>query len=100
MVDIGLNKIELDDIRSVLEKFQGIVRAAVFGSRAKGNHKPYSDVDIALFGDLDITETENVALMLDELPLVYKFDVVAYDKINNPMLKKHIDVVGLTIYEK
>jgi predicted nucleotidyltransferase len=63
-------------------------------------HEPYSDVDIALSGNLSMTDIESVICDLDELPLVYKFDVVAYESIKNPRLKEHIDQVGVVIYKK
>ena len=85
---------------SVLKNVPSIQKAAVFGSRAKGNHNLYSDVDIALYGDIDLFEVERIACDLDELPLIYTFDVVAYNLLENPALKEHIDRIGKVIYEK
>jgi predicted nucleotidyltransferase len=87
-------------ISDVFRNNPRVSRAVVFGSRAKGVHEQYSDVDIALYGDLGITDVECVACDLDELPLVYKFDISAYEQIKNPMLREHIDRVGIVVYEK
>ncbi|MCL2710817.1 MAG: nucleotidyltransferase domain-containing protein [Planctomycetaceae bacterium] len=100
MPDLGLKE---NVIQSVIESFRNdprILRAAVFGSRAKGNYKPYSDVDIVLYGDLNPLDVERVICDLDELPFVYKFDVVAYGLVTNPELREHIERVGVRIYDK
>ena len=92
-----------DDLLAVTETFKGvpgILGAAVFGSRAKGDYKPYSDVDIALYGNLSTSDVEHVMADLEELPLVYKFDVVAYGLVKNPEFRRHIGRVGVNIYEK
>ena len=105
MTDFGLTNSGLttDVLLAVTETLKQIPQvsgATLFGSRAKGTHKPYSDVDIVLYGDLSFTDVERVIADLDELPLVYKFDVVAYDLIKNPELRQHIERVGVSIYEK
>jgi predicted nucleotidyltransferase len=100
MPDFGLKE---NVLLSVIETFRNdprILGAAIFGSRAKGDHKPYSDVDIVLYGDLNHTDVERVMYDLDDLPFIYKFDVVAYDLIDNPALREHIERVGISIYEK
>ena len=90
----------LKEILNILKNHRKIEKAIVFGSRAKGEHKPYSDIDIALCGQMGMIDIEHVASDLDELPTVYKFDVVGYSNIKNDELKKHIENVGVIIYEK
>lgn len=100
MPDFGLKP---DDLFAVTETFKNVpqvLAAAVFGSRAKGDHKPYSDVDIALYGDLGLADVESVRADLEELPLVYTFDVVAYGLVKNLELRRHIERVGIKIYER
>ena len=100
MTNFGLKD---DDLCAVTETFRSdprILGAAVFGSRAKGNYRPYSDVDIVLYGDLNPIDVERVIVDLEELPLVYKFDVVAYGLVKNPEFRQHIERVGVSIYEK
>ena len=60
----------------------------------------HSDVDIVLYGDLNPIDVERVISHLDKLPLVYKFDVVAYGLVKNPALRQHIERVAVSIYEK
>jgi len=95
---LGLENVSA--IAAVFENTPAIEKAVVFGSRAKGSHAQYSDVDIALYGDIDFMEVENVCCRLDELPLIYKFDVAAYNLTKNAALREHIDRVGVVIYER
>lgn len=67
----GLSELDIEYIVGVIAKFREIKKAVVFGSRAKGNYKAGSDVDIAIYGD-DITfDTISSlhSLLEDESPL-------------------------------
>ncbi len=81
--------------------FPEIYEVVIFGSRAKGNFQPGSDVDLAIKGHgLDYSYTEKVRNLLQEgLYTPYFFDVVDYDKISNAALKEHIDRVGKVFYK-
>jgi len=96
----GLTEAELDTICSVFRVTPTINRAILFGSRAKGTAKPYSDIDLALEGSLDERQVAEVAMKLEELPLPYKFDVQLLASIKHLPLKEHIDRVGIAIYSK
>ena len=99
-VSFGLKKDDLEAIFRVLASVADIEKAVIFGSRAKGNYKQGSDVDIALF-----TPNKNVALHIafllnEETLMPYHFDVLDYYTIINQKLKDHIDRVGIVFYKK
>ncbi len=97
----GLSQKELGQITQVLQKFPDIHEALLFGSRAMGNFKPTSDVDIALKGPLTLAVVARVkALLEEESPLPYLFDVVDYHTIETPAFKEHIDKHGQIIYKQ
>lgn len=97
----GLNQSVEDKIRSVFSEFEEIEKAVLFGSRAKGNYKTGSDIDITFFGNnLKLTTIYRVLDKLDELYLPYTFDLSIYGKIDNPDLKEHIARVGKIFYQK
>jgi len=100
MYNLGLSEEVLDSMIAVFMRNPKITAATVFGSRAKGNLKPFSDVDIAVHGECDVLDVEDTAQHLDELPVVFTFDVVAYESIKSSDLKNHIDRVGVVIYNK
>ncbi|HCJ56291.1 MAG TPA: DNA polymerase III subunit beta [Clostridiaceae bacterium] len=100
-MNTGLNQFDVNHIVGVLRKFKEIKKAVVFGSRAKGNYKAGSDIDIAIYGD-DITFDiiSSLHWMLEEeSPLPYFFDIVDYTHLDHKGLRDHIDRVGILIYE-
>jgi predicted nucleotidyltransferase len=73
----------------------------IFGSRAVGNAKPTSDIDFALKGEyIDWKTIIKVKHLLDELPMVYDFDVMNYHTLNNPIFKEQIDSKSKQFYKK
>ena len=98
---LGLSGKELDAIILILRKFSGIQEAILFGSRAMGTFKPGSDVDIALKGQVTLQEVARVkALLEEESPMPYLFDIVDYHTIETPAFKEHIDKHGKSIYQR
>ena len=95
---LALSPHELELIISVFRKHPEVAAAKVFGSRAKGSSTPSSDVDLALWGDIDALCSEGIASELDELPLAYRFDVKSFDLIKLQTLREHIERVGIAIY--
>ncbi|MEA2012484.1 MAG: nucleotidyltransferase domain-containing protein [Verrucomicrobiota bacterium] len=98
----GLQPRDLEKIRNAISSFLEIEKALVFGSRAIGNYKKSSDVDIAILGD-DIDDKIAVRLsgkLNEESPLPYFFDVLNYNPVSNEELIKHIDSFGKGIYKQ
>lgn len=98
MNSFGLKDSEQEIIRAVLRRHAEVTEAKIFGSRAKGNFQPNSDIDLALWGNIPISTIAMIAGELEELPLPYTFDVQAYDAIRHQPLREHIDRVGKSFY--
>jgi type I restriction enzyme R subunit len=96
----GLANPEQEMIREVLRRHHEVTEAKIFGSRAKGNSQPNSDIDLALWGNLSLFDLAAIAGELEELPLPYTFDVQAYETISHQPLREHIDRVGQTFYAR
>jgi predicted nucleotidyltransferase len=90
----GLSDKNIELITETL-KSSGVKKAAVFGSRAKGNYRDNSDIDIAVWGEVNVG---HLLTELDELPMPYKFDVVSYEQVNHSPLREHIERVGKTLF--
>jgi predicted nucleotidyltransferase len=84
-------------ILHVLSRYPDIIEAKIFGSRAKGTHRPNSDIDLALWGNIPFSALA-AARDLDELPLPYGYEVVVFDSITLKNLREHIERVGQTFY--
>jgi len=93
----GLSDQQLNLIKETVAQFNEIDSAIIFGSRAMGNYKPGSDVDIAIKGreiHPDIVTALSTRLN-EELPLPHFFDVVHYNTLDNEALIRHIDEEGI-----
>ncbi|MPQ43209.1 nucleotidyltransferase family protein [Clostridium tarantellae] len=98
----GLLERDIHYINKALSKFNEIEKVILFGSRAIGNYKSGSDIDIALIGT-KVTEKTLIKLedYLNEIyPIPYFFDILIYKNIQNKNLKNHIDEKGKVLYEK
>jgi uncharacterized protein len=102
MMMFGLLMRDMDYILTALKKFNEIEKAYLFGSRAMGNYKQGSDVDIAISGKKITQKTiyELSEWLNEEYPLPYFFDILHYEKINNEKLVQHIDSYGKELYQK
>ena len=75
-----------------------IQEAILFGSRAKGNYREGSDIDIALKGErLNLEHRRQLQESYEALYLPWKLDLILYESINEPAVKEHIDRVGIAL---
>ena len=101
-MNFGLLESDIEYIVATIKKISEIDKAVIFGSRAKGNYKPGSDIDIAIYGEnitFDILSRLHSALE-DESPMTYFFDVVDFTGLSQKEIKEHIERVGIVIYER
>ncbi|GAB4219829.1 MAG TPA: nucleotidyltransferase domain-containing protein [Spirochaetota bacterium] len=98
----GLSEKTIDLICSIFRQYPQIEKVIVYGSRAKGNYKNGSDIDLALIGGDDLTMDVLYKILheLDDLLLPYSFDISLYKFIHDPDLIDHIHRVGLVFYQK
>lgn len=93
-----LTPAELALLNDVFRRHPEITAVRLFGSRAKGTHAPHSDIDLAVWGEVNALQAEALAAELDELPLPYRYDVKPFASIELRSLREHIERVGLPLY--
>jgi len=98
----GLPNQTLDTLDTIFRKYPGIKQAILYGSRAKGNYRAGSDIDMALMTDETFTRMDllRVAGDFDDSDMPYMVDVLIYDALSNLELKAHIDRVGKVLYPR
>ena len=97
----GLRDVTVEQIRTVLARFLEVEIAILFGSRAKGAHKPGSDIDLALIGGgLNQRTLGCIDDALDDLLLPYGFSLVILDEKTDPAVAAHIRRVGIRLFER
>ena len=97
----GLKEETINQIKDVISHYQQIDEVILYGSRAMGNFKRGSDIDLTFKGEnLKLDIINKIDLELDDLLLPYTFDLSIFRHIDNPDLVDHINRVGKVIYSK
>ena len=95
----GMLDEELQLMHDIFVQTPALEKVILYGSRAKGTNKPFSDVDITLVGDcLTDEDLTDVMYRLSESSLPYFCDVSLFKNLNNPALIDHIRRRGKEIY--
>jgi type I restriction enzyme S subunit len=97
----GLTEQTIQQINSVFEKHPVVKQAVLYGSRAKGNYKTGSDIDLSLFGE-DISQSEMNQILdeLDALDLPYTMDLTVFRDITHAKFRDHIARVGVVFFQR
>ncbi|NTW54463.1 MAG: nucleotidyltransferase domain-containing protein [Chlorobaculum sp.] len=98
----GLGDEVISRIQGVLAKFPQVDRAILYGSRAKGNYKTGSDIDLTLVGGeaLNLKILYHIMDEIDDLLLPYSFDLSILRLIDDHEVQEHIRRAGVVFYDK
>lgn len=97
----GLSKSTVEKIQGVFSRFPAVEKAVLYGSRAKGNYKTGSDIDLTLLGPaLTPRLLAEIDDALDDLLLPYTIDLSIFDKLDHQDLRDHIARVGVAFYQR
>jgi predicted nucleotidyltransferase len=94
----GLKDEIIEGIRNVFIRYPEVKRAVIFGSRARGDYKYNSDIDLAVYCEGNIPS--ELWLDLDEASGIYKIDVVDMTSLSNEKLRQQIEEQGVEIYRR
>lgn len=97
--ELKIPNTDWSSVLSVFNAFVAIEKVWLYGSRAKGTAQAYSDIDLAMGGDINLAVLNDIEHALDDLLLPYKFDICILQQINNPSLLEHITRVGKLVYQ-
>ena len=98
----GLKETTIMKICGVFAKYPQVDKATIYGSRAKGNYKNGSDIDLSLYGDDDLTMDVLYKIMteIDDLLLPYTIDLSIFRDLTDVDFIDHIQRVGVTFYNR
>lgn len=97
----GLKQETIDRINNIFDRYSNIEKVILYGSRAKGNYLPGSDIDLTLKGDgINLEEINKISNELDDLLLPYSFDLSIFNQISNPDLTGHIEREGKIFFKR
>ena len=85
MLKYGLKDYQIEKIQKVFASHPEVEKAILYGSRAKGNYKPASDIDLTMTGPaLTFSIQLRIETELDDLLLPYTIDLSILSHISNP----------------
>lgn len=90
----GLSDEIYEIIRKIVNKYNKY-EFKIFGSRARGNHKINSDIDIAIVGCNDENDKFNIRNDFDLINIPYTIDIIFIDEITKEELLKSIQKDGI-----
>jgi predicted nucleotidyltransferase len=97
----GLSEDNIEKINGIFKNHPEVTEAIIYGSRAKGNHREGSDIDLTLKGSNLTEELRSVIwTAIDELNTPYLIDLSIYENLNSAGLIDHIKRVGQVFYKK
>ncbi|GAB3659824.1 nucleotidyltransferase domain-containing protein [Echinicola sediminis] len=97
----GLLEADIEAINKSFAAYPKIKKVILYGSRAKGNFRPGSDIDLTVEEEgLELTDLFDIENKLDDLLLPNKIDLSIKKHIDNPELLDHISRVGKIFYGK
>lgn len=100
-MNYGLNDHTIEKFQKVFQKYPEIDRVMIYGSRAKGNYREGSDIDLSLMGEKITAETNaKVWRDLDDLNTPYLIDLSVFSLLTSQSLIEHIKRVGKEFYKK
>lgn len=83
----GLTEEIYNSLKRIMENYQQY-SFKIFGSRARGNYKKTSDIDIAIFKNVKKEDEYSIRNEIDKLNIIYKIDLVfVTDKTKKELLK-------------
>lgn len=95
----GLEERLYRDLVNVFARYPEVEQVLIFGSRAKGTAKPSSDIDLAVMAPgMSDQAFSRLWSDLDDLPLVFKMDVLHLERLNKPKLENSIMAEGQFFY--
>jgi len=97
----GLSEQTYKQLITIFASYPEVEEAIMYGSRARDNYKPYSDLDITLKGqDLQLSHFARIEEDIDNLLLPVFCDLSNYDLLTNPDLKRNIMNDGKVLYRR
>lgn len=94
--EMGIKQKVIEEIKEYARQY-GLAKVIVFGSRARGDYKEKSDIDLAVAGGNIIAFSLAVE---EDTSTLLKFDIVNLDASVQEELRQSIEKEGIVIYEE
>lgn len=96
MTKYGLSDEIYNKIKEIMKRYNNC-EFKIFGSRARGDYKKSSDIDIAIYNCLDDKEKFNIKNEFDLLEIPYMIDLIFIEDVTKKELSDSIERDGKRI---
>lgn len=97
----GLPDAAVERLQGVFQGWPEVARVWLYGSRAKGNYRAGSDIDLSIeSASLSLEQLLAIENQIDDLLLPWMVDLSLLRSIENPALLEHIRRVGQVFFER
>lgn len=89
-----------EQIKKCARNYPNIYKVILFGSRARGDDRPNSDIDLAIFSKSSSNlEVANFTNDIEDLDTLLKFDIIFITPDTDPRLLENVKKEGVVIME-
>ncbi|WP_084505060.1 HI0074 family nucleotidyltransferase substrate-binding subunit [Acetobacterium malicum] len=89
-----------EQVKKCASNYPNIYKIVLFGSRARGDYRPNSDIDLAIFSSSSSNlEVANFTDEIEELDTLLKFDIVFMTPDADPRLLENVKQEGVVLME-
>lgn len=87
------------ELIEIFRKYSEVEKVVLFGSRARGDNKYNSDIDLCLFGE-NVTHLimAKISMDIEELNTPLSFDILSFNELTKEPLIKNILTEGVVLY--
>jgi len=96
----GITQNTINELKAIFNRYDAIEEVIIYGSRAKGNFREGSDIDLTIKGNIEKKDLMKIMDDIEESYIPYLFDISIYNQLNSESLKGHINRVGKVFYKK
>lgn len=96
----GITQDTINELNAIFNRYDSIEEVIIYGSRAKGNFREGSDIDLTIKGNIEKKDLMKIIDDIEESYIPYLFDISIYNQLNSESLKEHINRVGKVFYKK
>ena len=96
----GITQNIINELNNIFHKYENIEKVIIYGSRAKGNFREGSDIDLTIIGGIERKDLMKIKDEIDDSYIPYLFDISIYNQLTSESLKDHINRVGKIFYKR
>lgn len=94
----GLSEEIVSRLIAAIRECGKVTEVILYGSRAKGTYKEFSDIDLTLKGkDMEREDLYPILQRIEDLCLPYELDLSIYASLDYPPLIEEIDKHGIRL---